>query len=384
MTQPRPPQPAARERPPWLDPNATPFVRIEGVSKRFGDFPAVDGVDLEVYQGELFAILGPSGCGKSTLLRILAGLERPTQGRIVIDGVDLTGLPPYERPVNIMFQSYALFPHMSVEQNVAYGLRKEGVPAAEIRERVAEMLELVQLTRLAKARPRQISGGQSQRVALARALIKRPKLLLLDEPLAALDKKLREHTQFELVNVQDRLGVTFIVVTHDQEEAMTLSTRIAVMDAGRFIQIGTPGEVYEHPCNRHVADFVGKINLLDGVVESFTQGEAVVRCEGIDTPIRVACGSDAAPDAAVCVALRPEKIFVSKEPPPEPGRTVLRGVVFDLAYFGNLSLYRVRMDGGKIVDVSAQNRRREAERYLEWDDEVYLSWDASSMLLLRD
>jgi putrescine transport system ATP-binding protein len=367
---------------PWSDPRAVPFVRIEGVTKRFGDLDAVDGVDLDVYRGELFSILGASGCGKTTLLRVLAGLETPTAGRIEIDGVDVTELPPYERPVNIMFQSYALFPHMTVEQNVAYGLKKEGVPAREIRERVSEMLALVKLSDLAAKRPAQISGGQSQRVALARALIKRPKVLLLDEPLAALDRKLREHTQFELANVQDRLGVTFIVVTHDQEEAMTLSTRIAVMDAGRFVQIGTPGEIYEHPRNRFVADFVGKINLLEGVVEAFHAGTARVRCDEVGARVAVPFAGGVEEGARVCVALRPEKIFVSKEPPEDGERTVIGGVVFDLAYFGNLSLYRVRTEGGKIVEVSAQNRRREARRYLEWDDEVYLSWDEGSALLL--
>ena len=368
----------------WLDPAAPAFVRIEGLTKRFGDFVAVDRVDLSIYKGELFSILGASGCGKTTLLRMLAGLERPSAGRIVIDGVDVTNVPPYERPVNMMFQSYALFPHMTVEQNVAYGLRKEGVPAREIRERVTEMLSLVRLTPLARSKPAQISGGQSQRVALARALIKRPKVLLLDEPLAALDKKLREHTQFELANVQDRLGVTFIVVTHDQEEAMTLSTRIAVMDEGRFVQIGTPGEIYENPRNRFVADFVGNINLLEGVVESCGGGEALVRCDEIDAKIPVRFDKALAPGAAVCVALRPEKIVISKERPPENDRPSIPGVVFDLAYFGRLSLYRVRTAGGKIVEVSAQNRRREARRYLEWDDQVHLSWDKGSALLLTE
>ena len=368
----------------WLDPGAAPFVRIEELSKRFGDFVAVDRVDLRIYKGELFSILGASGCGKTTLLRMLAGLERPSGGRIVIDGVDLTEVPAYQRPVNMMFQSYALFPHMTVEQNVAYGLRKEGTPAPEVRERVAEMLNLVRLTPLARSKPAQISGGQSQRVALARALIKRPKVLLLDEPLAALDKKLREHTQFELANVQDRLGVTFIVVTHDQEEAMTLSTRIAVMDEGRFVQIGTPGEIYENPRNRFVADFVGNINLLEGVVEACGGGEALVRCDEVGAKIRVRFEGELAPGAPVCVALRPEKILISKEPPPENDRPTVPGVVFDLAYFGNLSLYRVRTAGGKIVEVSAQNRRREARRYLEWDDQVHLSWDKGSALLLTE
>ena len=380
-------RPPVRDLPalaPWLDPGATPFVRLEALSKRFGDFVAVDGVDLRIYKGELFSILGASGCGKTTLLRMLAGLEQPSAGRIVIDGVDVTEMPPYERPVNMMFQSYALFPHMTVEQNVAYGLRKEGVPAGEIRERVAEMLHLVKLSALARSRPAQISGGQSQRVALARALIKRPKVLLLDEPLAALDKKLREHTQFELAGVQDRLGVTFIVVTHDQEEAMTLSTRIAVMEAGRFVQVGTPGEIYENPSTRFVADFVGNINLLDGVVVSRAGDEALVGCEELAARIRVRYEGELAVGARVCLALRPEKILISKEPPPENDRPTIPGVVFDLAYFGNHSLYRVQTAGGKIVEVSAQNRRREARRYLEWDDQVHRSWARGSALLLKE
>ena len=256
----------AREDRPVNDPNPAPLVRIEGVSKQFDGVTAVDDVSLEILKGELFAILGASGCGKTTLLRMLAGFEQPTSGRILIDGADMTDVPPYERPVNLMFQSYALFPHMTVEQNVSYGLRKEGVPAPQIRERVAEMLALVKLGPLAGRKPDKLSGGEKQRVALARSLVKRPKLLLLDEPLAALDKKLREHTQFELANIQYQLGTTFVVVTHDQDEAMTLASRIAVMHAGKIAQIGTPGEVYEYPANRYVAGFVGNINLIEGRV----------------------------------------------------------------------------------------------------------------------
>ena len=242
------------------------FIHIKGVSKRFGSFVAVDNVDLEIAKGELFSILGGSGCGKTTLLRMLAGFEIPSSGTIEIDGTDVTNQAPYDRPVNMMFQSYAIFPHMNVARNVSYGLRKDGVPRKETNQRVDEMLELVQLSELKNRKPDQLSGGQRQRVALARALIKRPKVLLLDEPLAALDKKLRERTQFELMNIQDELGITFVVVTHDQEEAMTLSSRIAVMDKGRFQQIGTPKEIYEFPHNRFVADFIGTINTFEGVV----------------------------------------------------------------------------------------------------------------------
>jgi putrescine transport system ATP-binding protein len=367
----------------WLDPEAKPFVRIRGVTKRFGDFVAVDDVDLDVYKAELFSILGPSGCGKSTLLRILAGLEAPTAGRIEIDGVDMTRVPPYERPLNIMFQSYALFPHMTVAQNVAYGLKKDRRPAREIRQRVAEMLELVQLTPCADAKPDQISGGQSQRVALARALIKRPKVLLLDEPLAALDKKLREHTQFELAGIQHQLGVTFVVVTHDQEEAMALSTRLAVMNEGRFTQIGTPAEIYEHPGNRFTADFVGKINLFEGVVVASDGERVTVRCDALDRELSVPSEAQPAPGREVALAVRPEKIFISKQPD-ESARVALRGVVLDLGYFGGLSLYRVRTECGPVIEVSAQNRQRAARGRPEWDDEVHLSWEASSTILLVD
>jgi putrescine transport system ATP-binding protein len=369
---------------PWLDPDARPFVRIERLSKRFGDFLAVDAVDLDIYKAELFSILGASGCGKTTLLRMLAGLETPSEGRIEIDGVDMTEVPPYERPVNIMFQSYALFPHMTVEQNIAYGLKKDRVPAGEIRQRVGEMLELVQLSTHARAKPSQISGGQSQRVALARALIKRPKVLLLDEPLAALDKKLRERTQFELANIQDQLGVTFVVVTHDQEEAMTLSTRIAVMNEGRFTQIGAPAEIYEHPRNRFTADFIGKINLFEGVIADSDAQTTNVQCDALGRTFAIPHTGALAAGAPVALAVRPEKIYIGNQPPTEPDRIALRGVVLDLGYFGGLSLYRVRTDAGPIVEVSAQNRQREARGRPEWDDVVHLSWSASSTILLVD
>jgi putrescine transport system ATP-binding protein len=369
---------------PWRTSGAKPFVRIQGVSKHFDDFAAVDRVDLDIYKGELFCLLGGSGCGKTTLLRILAGLERPSAGRVIIDGVDVTDVPPYERPVNMMFQSYALFPHMTVEQNVAYGLKKEGLPAAEIAGRVREMLTMVQLSEFARRKPHQLSGGQRQRVALARALVKRPKLLLLDEPLAALDKKLRQHTQFELANIQYQLGVTFVVVTHDQEEAMALSTRIAVMDRGRIAQVGTPNEIYEYPRTRFIAEFIGTINMFAGIVET-SDGERVsVRCEEAGCTMAGALRAQLAPGTAVSCAVRPEKIYISRDAPDGAGRTVLKGVVFDLGYFGNLSLYKVKLPGGKIVQVSAPNRRRSAERTLEWDDEVYLSWDEASVAILTE
>jgi len=371
---------------PWLDPQAEPIVRIRNLTKRFGDVTAVDGVDLDIFGGELFAILGGSGSGKTTLLRMLAGFERPTDGAIVIDGADMTTVPPYERPVNMMFQSYALFPHMTVEQNVAYGLKKEGVARTEIVDRVGSILSQVKMGRLARRKPDALSGGERQRVALARALVKRPKLLLLDEPLAALDKKLREHTQFELMNLQEELGITFVVVTHDQEEAMTLSTRIAVMNAGRFEQIGTPGEVYEFPDNRFIADFVGNINLLEATVIGFDGDRLRLNCEKTASELEVIAADNPGATATAgdmrWVAVRPEKIFISKEPPPEPDRTVLKGIVLDLGYFGNLSVYRVQLESGEVLQVSGQNRQRTAIRTVEWDDEVFVSWDLSSAILL--
>ncbi|MBK6508785.1 MAG: ABC transporter ATP-binding protein [Haliea sp.] len=367
---------------PWRDPQQRPFIEIEGLSKRFGDFIAVDAVNLKIYRRELFTILGGSGCGKTTLLRMLAGFEKPSAGRIRIDGVDVTDLPPYLRPVNMMFQSYAVFPHMTVYQNIAYGLKKEKLPRAEIKERVGRMLELVQLTALSKRKPNQLSGGQRQRVALARALIKQPKVLLLDEPLAALDKKLREQTQFELMNIQDKLGITFVVVTHDQEEAMTLASRIAVMDAGDFVQIGTPSEVYEFPRNHFVASFFGSINLFDATVTSVDAGELCVLLDDSDTEICTRYEGELAVGSACKIGVRPEKLLISTERPAEQGNTITRGVVEDLAYKGNRSIYRVRAQNGRIIMVSAQNKQRSAHLPLEWDDEVYLSWPSDCSVVL--
>jgi putrescine transport system ATP-binding protein len=367
---------------PWRDPEQRPFIEIEGLTKRFDDFIAVDNVDLKIYRRELFTILGGSGCGKTTLLRMLAGFEKPSAGRIRIDGVDVTDLPPYERPVNMMFQSYAVFPHMNVKQNIAYGLRKEKLPRKEIKQRVAQMLELVQLTGLAKRRPHQLSGGQQQRVALARALIKQPKVLLLDEPLAALDKKLREQTQFELMNLQDKLGITFVVVTHDQEEAMTLASRIAVMDAGDFVQIGTPTEVYEFPRNHFVANFFGSINIFDATVQRCDSGELTVVLDSGDTRITTRYDGHLAAGIHCMIGVRPEKLLISTEAPVAEGLTITRGVVEDLAYKGNRSIYRVRSQNGRMIMVSAQNKQRSAHLPLEWDDEVYLSWASDCSVVL--
>ncbi|MGK0500547.1 MAG: putrescine transport system ATP-binding protein [Oceanicoccus sp.] len=372
---------------PWLDPTAKPFIEIRGLSKHFDDFIAVDNINLDIYKGELFTILGGSGCGKSTLLRMLAGFEKPSAGQIIIDGVDITELPAYERPINMMFQSYALFPHMTVADNIAYGLKKDSVGKQEINRQVTEMLELVQLQDFAKRKPKQLSGGQQQRVALARALIKRPKVLLLDEPLAALDKKLREQTQFELMNLQYELGITFVVVTHDQEEAMTLASRIAVMKDGNFVQIGTPSQVYEYPCNHFVADFFGTINIFDATVISnkpSASGTSILTAELDKSGTKVETEYEHAlrPGERISLGVRPEKISISLQQPSGDNLTITKGVVEDLAYYGNRSIYRVRSRSDRIIQVSAQNYLRSAELVLEWDDEVFLSWDSSCNVVL--
>lgn len=369
---------------PWLDPDAEPFIKVQSLSKSFDGFIAVDNVDLHIFKGELFSLLGGSGCGKSTLLRMLAGFETPTSGTIYIDGADMTGVPPYERPVNMMFQTYALFPHMTVENNVAYGLKRDGVETAAIAQRVEEMLAMVELSQFSKRKPHQLSGGQRQRVALARALVKRPKVLLLDEPLGALDKRLREQTQFELMNIQDQLGVTFIVVTHDQEEAMTLSTRIAVMDTGKFVQIGTPTEIYEFPDSRLVATFIGSANMFQGRVTEDSADHVVVRASDFDGEFYIDHGMSIKEDSEVWVAVRPEKIVISKTPQDVPGPNQLKGIVHDVGYLGKLSTYRVELANGKIVEVTHPNQRRPkgAEHALDWDDEVHLSWEASSAVVL--
>ena len=371
---------AAAKAQPWNDPNARPYVQVERVTKTFGDFKAVDDVSLKVYKGEIFCLLGASGCGKTTLLRMLGGFETPTSGKIIIDGEDMTGLPPYERPVNMMFQSYALFPHMTVEQNVAFGLKQDRVPKAEIAERVATMLELVKLQDFAKRKPQQLSGGQKQRVALARSLVKRPKLLLLDEPLGALDKKLREHTQFELISLQDKLGVTFVVVTHDQEEAMTLASRIGVMNHGEIVQAGTPSEIYEFPGSKFVADFVGSVNMFEGKLIEDEPEYVRIGSEELGGVIYVSHGISAPPGATVWAAVRPEKIFMSTTPPASSDNSA-RGAVQDIAYLGDLSIYLVKLPTGKVVRVTQPNTTRHAEA-ITWEQQVYLTWDATSPVVV--
>ncbi len=366
---------------PWQDPKAKPYIHLEGVSKEFRGTLVVDDVTLSIYQGEFFSLLGPSGCGKTTLLRMLAGLEMPTTGKIYIDGVDVTRRPAYDRPVNMMFQSYALFPHMTVEQNVAFGLKQERIPKAEIRERVREALRLVQMDKFGIRRPHQLSGGQRQRVALARSLVKRPKLLLLDEPLAALDKRLREQTQFELVNIQEEVGITFILVTHDQEEAMTMSSRLCIMDHGRLRQIGTPNEIYEYPHSEYVADFIGSINKFEGRVVEDETDHILVESDEACCELYVSHSADAPVGSQVKVAIRPEKIMIARTRP-EQKRNASKGVVRDIGYLGDVSIYHVELESGKIVLATQPNIVRLAERPVTWDDEVYLFWRAENSIVL--
>ncbi len=357
------------------------YLVTENLVKRFDDAVAVDDVSLSIVRGEIFALLGSSGCGKSTLLRMLAGFETPTSGHLFLGAQDLVKLPPYERPINMMFQSYALFPHLDVWENVAFGLKRERLPKAEIKQRVAEMLELVQLTPFAKRKPHQLSGGQQQRVALARSLAKRPKLLLLDEPLGALDKKLREQTRFELVNIIEKVGVTCVMVTHDQEEAMTMASRIAVMSKGRVLQVGTPKEVYQHPANRFVADFIGNVNLFDGRLHVSDADRCLV-VTGIGE-IHVAHGVSGALNASVSVAVRPEKIEISKEPP-GVGTNVFSGTVKEIAYFGSYNTYIVVAGDGTRVRITEANTSSHELSKISWDDAVYFWWSDVAGIVLRD
>jgi len=367
----------AAEAKPWRDETAKPFVRIKGITKKFGDLAAVDDVSLDIYQGELFCLLGGSGCGKSTLLRMLAGFETPTMGSIEIDGQEMSGVGANLRPTNMMFQSYALFPHMSVEKNVAYGLLREGVSKPEAISRTEDMLSLVKLDGFAKRKPHQLSGGQQQRVALARSLIKQPKLLLLDEPLGALDKKLREETQFELIRIQEDLGVTFIVVTHDQEEAMTLSTRIGVMDAGKIVQVGEPRQIYEDPNSKYVADFIGSVNIFDGEVDAAAPD--MMRVNTGSGPIMCAPVEGLTANQKLHIAVRPERIHLSRTK--VEAANALQGTVDEVAYMGNLSVYRVRLADGRCLKVTAANGLHE-ENPITWDEEVHISWSAAASTVL--
>ena len=373
---------------PWLDPSARPQIVIDGVVKQYGDFTAVDTVNLQIYKGEMFALVGASGCGKTTLLRLLAGFARQSSGSISIDGVEMSAVPPHERPVNMMFQSYALFPHMTVERNVGYGIKRMPLDEAARKKRIQEALDMVQLGHLAQRKPHQLSGGQRQRVALARALIRRPKVLLLDEPLSALDKKLREKAQFELMDLQYQAGITFIVVTHDQDEAMALATRIAVMDRGKVVQVGTPAEIYEFPQSRFVADFVGTTNLFEGTISACEPGLTTVACGETGCDLLVDDVGRFTPGQRVWVALRPEKIRLSKQPvaASAAGSTrcnQLRGMVYQLGYLGNRCTYQIKTASGKVITVFSQNERRTSEWSIDWSDEVYVSWNADAAVLLQ-
>ena len=368
---------------PWLDPDAKPQIIIESVNKTFGAFTAVDSVNLRIYKGEMFALVGASGCGKTTLLRMLAGFATPSGGRIMIDDMDMTKVPPHERPVNMMFQSYALFPHMTVEQNVGYGLRRMPLASALKTARIRDALDMVQLGALGKRKPHQLSGGQRQRVALARALIRRPKVLLLDEPLSALDKKLREQTQFELMNIQSQVGITFVFVTHDQDEAMALSTRIAVMNRGQVMQVGTPSEIYEFPQSRFVADFIGTTNLFEGTVSGSEPGHLIITSAEAGCDVIVDETGRFGSGQRVWVALRPEKIRLNKQPVTGDRVNQIKGTVWELGYLGNRSTYRIKTDTGKLVTVFAQNERRTSEWSIDWSDEVYLSWPANGAVILH-
>ncbi|WP_232302644.1 ABC transporter ATP-binding protein [Elstera litoralis] len=357
------------------------MIQIQEVRKTFGDFVAVDGVSVDIFPGELFALLGGSGCGKTTLLRMLAGFEIPTEGRILIDGQDMSTVPPYARPVNMMFQSYALFPHMSVEQNVGFGLRMDGVSKADTANRVAEALDLVQMGSFAKRRPHQLSGGQRQRVALARSLIKRPKVLLLDEPLGALDKKLREQTQLELLNIQSKVGITFVIVTHDQEEAMTLADRISVMDRGRIQQLGTPAEIYEFPKNRFVANFIGSVNLFEATLAVDEPDRAELDCPDFGGRIHVGHGVTGTIGMEFSVAVRPEKIRMSRKPLVDlPNQ--MQGTIKQIVYLGDISIYFIEVGGGKQVRVTQPNLDRWAEGEFTWEDRVHIGWAADGGVVL--
>ena len=358
------------------------LVKIDRVTKKFDETIAVDDVSLEIKKGEIFALLGGSGSGKSTLLRMLAGFERPTEGRIFLDGVDITDMPPYERPINMMFQSYALFPHMTVAQNIAFGLQQDKIPKAEVEARVAEMLKLVQMSQYAKRKPHQLSGGQRQRVALARSLAKRPKLLLLDEPMGALDKKLRSQMQLELVEIIERVGVTCVMVTHDQEEAMTMAQRIAIMHQGWIAQIGSPIDIYETPVSRLVCEFIGNVNLFDGEVVDDAEGYARINCPELENDIYVGHGvSTSVEDKHTTYAIRPEKMLVTTEKP-TCEYNWSRGKVHDIAYLGGHSVFYVELPGGKIVQSFVANAERRGARPT-WDDEVYVWWEDDSGVVLR-
>ncbi|MFC6688106.1 ABC transporter ATP-binding protein [Jhaorihella thermophila] len=368
---------------PWNDPEATPLIRFWNVTKKFGDFTAIHDLSLEIFEREFFALLGPSGCGKTTMMRMLAGFEEPTRGTIELAGQDIAHVPPNKRAVNMMFQSYALFPHLTVWDNIAFGLRRDRKPKDEIAARVEEMLKLTRLEKFARRKPDQISGGQRQRVALARSLAKAPKLLLLDEPLGALDAKLRQDTQFELMDIQEKTGTTFVIVTHDQEEAMTVASRIAVMDEGRLMQVDTPDRIYEEPGSVYVADFIGDVNIIEG--RATPQGEGSYRIDWAEgqPPLTARSERRLAAGQTCYLAIRPEKVAITADRPADAANAI-QGKVHDIAYLGNLSTYHVRLADGQIIKAQTSNRRRIARRQFTWEDTVWLSWTATAGVLLEN
>ena len=381
MAQPSPQQVFA----PWEDPSETPLIEFRGVTKRFGDFTAIDDISLSIFRREFFALLGPSGCGKTTLMRMLAGFETPSEGDILLDRQDIAPVPPNQRAVNMMFQSYALFPHLSVWENIAFGLKRDRLPKDEIAARVTEMLRLTRLEKFARRKPHQISGGQRQRVALARSLAKAPKLLLLDEPLGALDKKLRQDTQFELMDIQEKTGTTFVIVTHDQEEAMTVASRVAVMDEGRLVQVATPDVIYETPASVYVADFIGDVNILEGratPVPEAGEGRVDLAWAEGQPPIRATTERTFDKGQQAWFAIRPEKVTITHERP-EDAANAVAGRVLDIAYLGNISTYHVELPTGHVVKAQTANTRRIARRAFTWEDEVWLSWTATAGVLLE-
>jgi putrescine transport system ATP-binding protein len=357
------------------------YLRIVDVRKEFDGFVAVEDTNLNIRKGEIFALLGGSGCGKSTLLRCLAGFERPTSGKIYLDGQLMNDLPPYERPINMMFQSYALFPHMTVAQNIAFGPKQDGMPKDKIEQRVAEMLKLVQMEKYAKRKPHQLSGGQQQRVALARSLAKGPKLLLLDEPMGALDKKLRSQMQLELVNIIEKSGVTCVMVTHDQEEAMTMATRIALMETGRIRQVATPDEIYESPTSRFAAEFIGSVNMIEGRIDEDKADYVTIRSPQLPNVIYVGHGISGYEGQEVAFAVRPEKVQISKEEPAQPHNKA-RGRIEDIAYFGSHSVFHVRLPTGYKFMANFANQERWASEGMTWGDEVWVSWGENEGVVL--
>ncbi|WP_298841086.1 ABC transporter ATP-binding protein [uncultured Roseobacter sp.] len=366
---------------PWDDPSEEPLIRFRNVTKQFGDFTAIDDLTLDIFEREFFALLGPSGCGKTTMMRMLAGFETPTSGVIELAGQDIAPVPPNKRAVNMMFQSYALFPHLSVYENIAFGLRRGNMPKHDIDDRVAEMLKLTRLEKFARRKPHQISGGQRQRVALARSLAKAPKLLLLDEPLGALDAKLRQATQFELMDIQEKTGTTFVIVTHDQEEAMTVASRVAVMDEGRIMQVATPEHIYEAPESVYVADFIGDVNIIRGTATPLGEQRYSISHSADAPPLVAVSERPFATDQTCHLAIRPEKVSIHAERP-DGADNAVQGTVLDIAYLGNISTYHVALPDGQVIKAQTANTRRVSRRSFTWEDTVWLSWTATAGVLL--